>query len=233
MSTSALADRWTSAPPCPVRIAADGVVLEAGLGIPPQARGLVIFAHGSGSSHRSPRNQQVAQALRQHGFGTLLCDLLTRCEEATDFDAGLRFDIPLLTGRLMQATRWVAQHPGLRHLPLGYCGASTGAAAALCASVLLGAQIRAIVTRGGRPDLAGAALAQVKAPTLLIVGGWDDVVLQLNYAALDQLHGEKRLEIIPRATHLFAEPGALEKVGEFAHLWFARHLPPTPHPAPP
>lgn len=210
--------------PRPVLIPSDGVQLEGALTIPPDAEGLVIFAHGSGSSHRSPRNQKVAEFLSHHRCGTLLFDLLTRCEEANDFDACLRFDIPLLTGRLIAATRWVAQQPAARDLPLVYFGASTGAAAALCASVQLGGQIRAIVTRGGRPDLAGEALGQVTAPTLLLVGGWDDVVIQLNYAAFDRMRCEKHLEIIPRATHLFDEPGALEKVSELARMWFHSHF---------
>lgn len=216
--------RRPSESPCPVMIPSDSVQLEGALTIPPDAQGVVIFAHGSGSSHRSPRNQKVAEFLSHHGFGTLLFDLLTRCEEANDFDACLRFDIPLLTNRLVTATRWVAQIPAARDLPLVFFGASTGGAAALCASVELGTQVHAIVMRGGRPDLAGDALENVTAPTLLLVGGWDDVVIQLNYAAFDRMRCEKHLEIIPRATHLFDEPGALEKVSELAQMWFFTHL---------
>ena len=211
----------------------DDVRLEGELAIPAQARGLVVFAHGSGSSHRSPRNRAVAQMLHHADFATLLFDLLTRCEEACDFDARLRFDIDLLTRRLVAATRWVAQQPETHGLPLALFGASTGAAAALCASVPLGAMIRAIVSRGGRPDLAGTALSSVTAPTLLVVGGWDDVVIQLNYDALKHLGCEKHLEIVPHATHLFEEPGALEKVGELAQDWFVRHLPGRAVDAPP
>jgi putative phosphoribosyl transferase len=214
--------------PCPVRVPVGDARLEGELAIPVGARGLIIFAHGSGSSHRSPRNQAVAQVLHHFGFGTLLFDLLTRCEDVCDFDARLRVDINLLTQRLVGATRWAALQPEARGLALGFFGTSTGGAVALCASVQLGPMIRAIVLRGGRPDFADAALRSVKAPTLLLVGGWDDAVIQLNYEALRKLPCEAELEIIPRATHLFEEPGALEKVGELAEAWFARHLQPAP-----
>jgi putative phosphoribosyl transferase len=187
---------------------------------------LAIFAHGSGSSRHSPRNRDVAAAIRNAGIGTLLFDLLTPAEEATDRQtAHLRFDIGLLAGRLEAATEWaIAQHAGPQGLAVGYFGASTGAAAALIAAARLGDRIGAVVSRGGRPDLAGPALAHVVAPTLLIVGERDPEVIVLNQRAFSQLQCEKELVVVPRATHLFEEPGALEQVARLAADWFRRHL---------
>ncbi len=203
-------------------IPADGVHIEGLLELPADARGLVLFAHGSGSSRHSPRNNYVAKVLHARGTGTLLLDLLTLGE---DLDYQTRFDIPLLTHRLLIATRFVMQHtPASRHLPVGYFGASTGAAAALQAAAALGAEVQAVVSRGGRPDLAGAhELARVQAPTLLLVGGADTEVLELNQAAYAKLHCEKELAVIPGATHLFEEPGTLEEVARQAADWFSRH----------
>lgn len=198
------------------------VGLEGLLGVPPAAKGVVLFAHGSGSGRLSPRNNYVAQALRESGLATLLFDLLT-VDEAED--RRNVFDIPLLAERLSLATAWVRQDPETAGLEIGYFGASTGAAAALVAAAGEGGRIGAVVSRGGRPDLAGSALAAVEAPTLLIVGGEDDVVLSLNRAALAQLRCEKHLAIVPGATHLFEEPGALEAVVEHARQWFLAHLP--------
>jgi dienelactone hydrolase len=210
-----------------VRIAAGPVTLEGEWCVPPGAVGIVLFAHGSGSSRHSPRNQAVARALQESGTGTLLFDLLTREEEAEDARSGeLRFDIGLLAQRLVAATRWVAHQPDGQHLGLGYFGSSTGGAAALVAAAELGTVADAVVSRGGRPDLAGDALSQVDSPTLLIVGERDDVVLQLNEAAYEQLRCEKELAVVPRATHLFEEPGALEEVARLAAAWFKRHLKP-------
>jgi putative phosphoribosyl transferase len=207
-----------------VAIEAAGARLQGDLTVPPGARGLVLFAHGSGSSRKSPRNRFVAQFLVSRRLATLLFDLLTREEEAIDArTAHLRFDIGLLASRLSSASAWVAQDERLQRLPLGYFGASTGAAAALMAAAGL-PQVQAVVSRGGRPDLAGAALASVRAPTLLIVGGADRPVIELNRSALAQLRCEKDLVIVPDATHLFEEPGALEQVAELAASWFIRHL---------
>jgi dienelactone hydrolase len=193
------------------------VRLEGTLTCPEHARGLVIFAHGSGSSHLSPRNTFVARVLQQEGIGTLLMDLLTREE---DRSAETRFDIDLLTKRLLQATSWLQKQSETHHLLLGYFGASTGAAAALKAAAMLGESIRAVVSRGGRPDLAADALERVQSPTLLMVGGNDEVVLQVNRAAFARLPGKKDLVIVPGATHLFEEPGALEQVAHGAAQWF-------------
>jgi len=204
------------------------VGLDGTLAIPAHAQGLVLFAHGSGSSRFSPRNNQVATALREAGLGTLLFDLLLP-EEA--INRANVFDINLLAERLRAATNWAREDPRTRGLSLGYFGASTGAAAALVAAAGAGAAVGAIVSRGGRPDLAGAALARVAAPTLLIVGGADAPVLELNGAALARLRCEKELKIVPGATHLFEEPGALEEVMALARDWFARHLAPAPQPA--
>ena len=190
--------------------------------MPEGARALVAFAHGSGSSRLSPRNRRVAEALCQRRLGTLLFDLLTESEAE---DRRKVFDIPLLAERLLLATRWLAEAEATRALPIGYFGASTGAAAALDAAARSERQIVAIVSRGGRPDLAGPVLARVRAPTLLIVGGMDPVVLDLNRAALAELRCEKELAIVPGATHLFEEPGALEEVTALAGRWFTRHLP--------
>lgn len=207
-------------------IPAGPVNIEGMLEIPEHAAGLVLFAHGSGSSRLSPRNNHVAGVLRQAGVGTLLMDLLTPAEDR-DYDR--RFDIALLTQRLLDAARWVVSQPAIRELPLGFFGASTGAAAALEAAAILGPDARAVVSRGGRPDLASReALRTVKAPTLLLVGGLDDIVIELNQQAYDQLHCEKKLVIIPGATHLFEEAGTLEAVATKAAGWFAEHLVASP-----
>lgn len=206
-----------------VHIPAGNVSVEGMLEIPEQANGLVLFAHGSGSSRHSPRNNYVAGVLREAGIGTLLMDLLSPAE---DQDYAQRFDIGLLTERLLTATRWVASQPATQTLPLGFFGASTGAAAALEAAAVLGADAKAVVSRGGRPDLASRqALMSVSAPTLLLVGGEDDIVIDLNRQAYAQLRCEKKLVIVPGATHLFEEPGTLEQVAHLAADWFSRYLP--------
>lgn len=208
-----------------VQIPVAGDVLHGDLQLPPDARGLVLFAHGSGSSRKSPRNRFVARALCDGGLATLLFDLLTEDEEEIDeVTAELRFDIELLAERLMRATAWARAEAATAALPLGYFGASTGAAAALVAAARLPTAVQAVVSRGGRPDLAGDALTQVRAPTLLIVGGRDSEVIQLNRAAYAELAGEARVEVVPGAGHLFVEPGALERVAELARDWFLRHL---------
>ncbi len=204
-----------------VHIPADAVALEGELILPSGAQGVVAFAHGSGSSRHSPRNTFVAGVLQSAGLGTLLFDLLTRAED-TDYET--RFDIALLTRRLIAATHWLQQQPQTKTLAIGYFGASTGAAAALQAAAARGSAIQAVVSRGGRPDLAGAALAQVQAPTLLIVGGEDHGVIELNRRAYAQLPGTKQLVIVPGATHLFEEPGTLEEVARLASQWFVQHL---------
>jgi putative phosphoribosyl transferase len=203
-----------------VYIPADSVLLEADITIPVGAKAIVLFAHGSGSSRRSPRNQYVAEVLRTAGLGTLLMDLLTKEEDAI---YETRFDIGLLTARLASATMWCVGRPQTKSLSVGYFGASTGAAAALKAAAAI-PSIGAVVSRGGRPDLAESALGRVQAPTLLIVGGDDDVVIELNQQAYKQLRCEKRLTIVPGATHLFEEPGALEEVARLASEWFSRYL---------
>lgn len=209
-----------------IPVGADGLAGE--LALPAGARGIVLFAHGSGSSRHSPRNRRVAEALRQAGLGTLLFDLLTAAEEAEDASTRrLRFDIDLLTERLAQATRWVGRQRSARGLGLGYFGASTGAAAALAAAATLGPLVQAVVSRGGRPDLASDALPAVRAATLLIVGEWDEGVLELNRSAFVRLDCEKRLTLVPRATHLFEEPGALDQVAALAAAWFRHFLHPT------
>jgi putative phosphoribosyl transferase len=206
-----------------VRIQAGAVTLEGDLQLPDQATGLVLFAHGSGSSRHSPRNRFVAHELQTAGLGTLLLDLLTPEEEAVDQHTGhLRFDIELLAERLVATTHWAAVDPATRSLAIGYFGASTGAAAALVAAALEPEKVRAVVSRGGRPDLAGEALPLARAPTLLIVGGRDLTVLELNRAAMARMRTETRLEIVPGATHLFEEPGALEVVARLARDWFRR-----------
>jgi putative phosphoribosyl transferase len=208
-----------------VRITAGPVTLEGDLQVPEHALGVVLFAHGSGSSRRSPRNNFVAGALQDAGLATLLIDLLTPEEEAVDqHTAHLRFDIPLLAERLVVATHWLAQEPSTRTLQVGYFGASTGAAAALVAAANEPERVGAVVSRGGRPDLAGQALPLVRAPTLLIVGRRDLQVLELNRAAMAHMKAETRLEIVPGASHLFEEPGTLEVVARLARDWFVRHL---------
>jgi dienelactone hydrolase len=206
-------------------LALDEVSLSGDLTMPEEATGVVLFAHGSGSSRQSPRNREVALTLNDAGFGTLLLDLLSQDEDAIDARTGrLRFDIPLLAQRVIAATDWLSAHPETASLPIGYFGASTGAAAALVAAAERVDKVRAIVSRGGRPDLAAGALARVRTPTLLIVGGRDSAVIPLNRDALAELRPEKALEIVPAATHLFEEPGALEQVAVLARDWFARHL---------
>lgn len=201
--------------------------LEGELKLPKGATGVVLFAHGSGSSRHSRRNQYVARVIREAGVGTLLFDLLTKQEEAIDAYTGeLRFDIEFLARRLVDATNWITTQPATQHLRIGYFGASTGAAAALIAAVELPNIVAAVVSRGGRPDLAAEALPKVKAPTLLIVGGKDDVVIGLNEKALVKLSCEKELKIVPGATHLFEEPGTLEQVAHLASGWFKKKLQP-------
>jgi dienelactone hydrolase len=215
-----------------VRISIGPVTLEGSLGLPAGARGVVLFAHGSGSGRHSPRNRQVARLLNESGLATLLMDLLTPDEEAIDLQtARLRFDTGLLAGRVVGATDWLTQQPDTRGLRVGTFGASTGAAAALIAAAERAEIVGAVVSRGGRPDLAGPALERVRAPTLLIVGGNDAPVIELNRAALAQLRCETRLEIVPGATHLFEEPGTLDKVARLARDWFTRHLVPDEAPA--
>ncbi len=201
------------------------VALAGNLDIPPGARGMVLFAHGSGSSRFSPRNQSVARVLRQAGLATFLIDLLTEREEAADIQgAQFRFNIRLLAERLVGTTDWLVRSTETRKLAIGYFGASTGAAAALAAAAERPEIVRAIVSRGGRPDLAYPALSSVRAPTLLIVGGNDPDVAAINQAALEKLPVEKELAIIPGATHLFEEPGALEEVARLAANWFQKYL---------
>lgn len=208
-----------------VRVTAGAVTLEGNLDIPDNATGIVLFAHGSGSSRHSPRNRFVAEQLQQRGLATLLIDLLTSAEEQVDMRTQhLRFDIGLLAHRLTMASRWLAEQPKTGDLKLGYFGASTGAAAALVAAAELPHQVAAVVSRGGRPDLAGSALPHVTAPTLLIVGGNDVPVINLNRQASAKLNAEKRLEIVPGATHLFEEPGTLEEVARLAGDWFDVYL---------
>ena len=209
-----------------VRIPIAGTWLPGDLGLPPQARGLVLFAHGSGSGRHSARNRQVARRLQEAGLATLLFDLLTLEEEQVDLRTSEhRFDIALLTRRVEAAAEWTRTEPRLRDLPLGLFGASTGSAAALIAAAQLGGRVRAVVSRGGRPDLAGpVALAAVQAPTLLIVGGTDRAVIGLHEQALPHLRCPHRLEIVPGAGHLFEERGALQLVGDLAADWFTRHL---------
>jgi len=207
----------------PATIDTDDVVLQGDVVLPRGARGIVLFAHGSGSSRFSSRNRFVANHLVAGGLGTLLFDLLTADEEVRDQrDASLRFDIDLLTHRLAGATHWLDRQPWATNLKRGYFGASTGAAAALAASVQC--EVHAVVSRGGRPDLAGTALPLVSAPTLLIVGSNDAIVIELNERALRSLRCEAQLEIVPGATHLFEEPGTLERVAELALQWFRRRL---------
>src|ERR1043166_9584512 len=208
-----------------IQIHAERAILSGNLHIPEGASALVLFAHGSGSSRHSPRNQFVARTLNNAGLATLLFDLLTPKEEAVDMRTREhRFNIHLLAERLAHATTWTKQQAQTRDLRIGYFGSSTGAAAALVAAVEVPWDVAAVVSRGGRPDLAGDALPKVQAPTLLIVGGNDDIVIDLNEQARDRMPCEVKLEIIPGATHLFDEPGALEEVAKLASDWFGAHL---------
>ena len=207
--------------PHDVMITLETVSLPGILAVPANATGLVIFAHGSGSSRLSPRNNYVARVLQDSGIGTLLFDLLTPEE---DQEYARRFDIELLTQRLIQTTQWGQRQPQLQQLAIGYFGASTGSASALKAAAALGSTIQAVVSRGGRPDLAEEALPHVQAPTLLIVGGNDDVVIGLNQQAYERMTAVKHLAIVPGATHLFEEPGTLEDVARLAGDWFQRYL---------
>ena len=209
----------------PIVAPVDSLNLEGTLSVPTAARGVVVFAHGSGSSRHSPRNRYVADILNESGLATLLIDLLTEDEQQVDLQtAHLRFNIPLLARRLSGITEWVVKHPEVEDLEIGHFGASTGAAAALLTAAELPRLVRAVVSRGGRPDLAGPALAVVEAPTLLIVGGADTVVIDLNRRAMVHMQCEKELQIIPGATHLFEERGALKKVAELARDWFLKKL---------
>lgn len=204
------------------RIPVGPMHVEGMLELPANVQSIVLFAHGSGSSRHSKRNNYVAKVLQNSGIGTLLMDLLTPEEDA---DYPKRFDIPLLTHRLLAATSWVKNDPRTNHLPIGYFGASTGAAAALQAAALYGEEIGAVVSRGGRPDIAGiSSLEKVKSPTLLIVGGWDEEVITLNRDAYEHMRCNKEILIIPGATHLFMEPGALEEVANQAAAWFGKYL---------
>jgi dienelactone hydrolase len=208
-----------------VQIQAGHAVLCGNLTIPQNAVALVLFAHGSGSSRHSPRNQYVARTLNDAGLGTLLFDLLTPDEEAIDMRTREhRFNIGLLAERLVHAARWAKQQKQTRDLRVGFFGSSTGGGAALVAAAEIPQDVCAVVSRGGRPDLAGEALPKVQAPTLLIVGGDDDIVIELNEMARDRMRCEVKLEIVPGATHLFEEPGALEKVAKLASDWFNAHL---------
>lgn len=208
-----------------VKIPVGGAIIEGNLVVPPAAKGVVLFAHGSGSSRFSPRNQYVAKVLNKAGLATLLIDLLTKEEEETDMRTGqFRFDIDLLSQRLIAATEWLRKNPITKNLVFGYFGASTGAAAALIAAAKLPAEIKTVVSRGGRPDLAVDYLQKVKAPTLLIVGGNDTVVLDLNKKAMQSLSAAKKLEIVPGASHLFEERGKLEEVARLSVDWFLVHL---------
>lgn len=204
-----------------VNIAVDSIELEGILTVPEYPTGLVIFSHGAGSSRLSPRNNFVADVLNEVGLATLLFDLLTE-EEDKIYEN--RFDIPVLTERLITVTKWVTTQSDLKELSIGYFGSSTGAASALNAAAELGDSIKAVVSRGGRPDLSMDNLPNVKAATLLIVGGFDNVVIEMNQQALEAVDSEKKLEIVPEATHLFEEPGKLEKVAELASQWFQKYL---------
>jgi putative phosphoribosyl transferase len=210
-----------------ILLRAGNVDLHADVVVPGGARGLVIFAHGSGSSRHSPRNKHVAHVLQKHGFGTVLLDLLTPDEEDVDAHTGkLRFNIELLADRLIRTSEWFRQNQDTSLLPFGYFGASTGSAAALIAAAEEPENVSAMVSRGGRPDLAGPYLSKVRAPTLLIVGGRDTPVIRMNQDAMRRMSALTKLAIVPGATHLFEEPGALEKVAELATQWFDQYLQP-------
>ena len=214
-----------------LRIPADGVTLNADLVVPVDARGVVVFAHGSGSSRHSHRNQFVARVLQESDFATLLMDLLTADEERIDNQTReFRFDIELLATRLRSTIEWVSKQSLLKALPVGVFGASTGGAAAIVAAATHPQLVQAVVSRGGRPDLAGDRLKIVKAPTLLIVGGYDDAVLVLNEQAKEKMTADVTLKVVPRATHLFEEPGALAQVADLAAAWFSAKLKPAPAP---
>jgi dienelactone hydrolase len=205
----------------PLRIPVAGATLTADLVVPVDARGIVLFAHGSGSSRHSHRNQFVARVLQSSEFATLMMDLLTPEEGHLDNQTReLRFDIDFLSNRLMSIVDWTSQQPTLKQMPIGLFGASTGAAAALVTAAARPAVVQSVVSRGGRPDLAGESLKDVKAPTMLIVGSYDDAVLVLNEQAKSKMTGEVTLKVVPRATHLFEEPGALAQVADFAAAWF-------------
>ncbi|MPY38540.1 hydrolase [Streptomyces phyllanthi] len=209
-----------------VRVTAAGVVLDADVVVPSRAQGVVLFAHGSGSSRSSPRNRYVAGELQTVGVGTMLADLLTRQEERLDTLTGeYRFDIGLLSARVMELADWLREYEPTMDLGIGLFGASTGAAAALVAASVRPDSVRAVVSRGGRPDMADRFLDSVRQPTLLIVGKLDREVVELNREAMKRIPGETRLELVPHATHLFGEPGALEQVARLAREWFHRHLP--------
>jgi len=209
----------------PARIPFERTTLEADISVPDDAKGIVLFAHGSGSSRFSQRNRWVSRKLQEAGFATVLLDLLTREEERAEaLTRHLRFDIEMLSVRLATVTNWAVAQRGLDGLPVGYFGASTGAAAAIVAAAALPHLVSAVVSRGGRPDLAGTALEELRAPTLLIVGGADSVVIDLNHEALSRMGCIARLEIVPRAGHLFEESGALEKVSDLAERWFTEYL---------
>jgi pimeloyl-ACP methyl ester carboxylesterase len=212
----------------PVAVPIDGQSLPGDLGMPTEPHGIVLFAHGSGSSRHSPRNQYVARTLEHRHLGTLLIDLLTPEEEAIDDrTAEYRFDIPMLARRLVTIVDWLRLRKETASLPIGLFGASTGGGAALIAAAERPREIAAVVSRGGRPDLADAALPKVTTPTLLIVGGFDAPVIEMNRDAMKQMRGEVKLEIVPGATHLFEERGTLERVAELAGTWFAKHLQPA------
>ncbi len=209
----------------PITIPCEAVHLDGLLHIPRNVKGIILFVHGSGSSRFSTRNQHVAKILQQGSMATLLFDLLTPEEEAVDDKtASFRFDINFLANRLDAATQWVLHNPVLKKLPIGYFGASTGGGAALVSAARQAHHIKAVVSRGGRPDLAGESLLYVKAPTLLVVGGLDGTVIDLNQQALQQLRGTKELKIIPGASHLFEEPGKLDEAARLAETWFAKFL---------
>lgn len=209
----------------PIEIICDHAKLQGILHIPKNPRGIILFAHGSGSSRLSPRNQYIARELQHAHFATLLFDLLTQEEDEIDtVTAQYRFDISFLAHRLKAATKWVLKNPVLNKFPIGYFGASTGGGAALVAAAQLVNEIKAVVSRGGRPDLAGESLEYVQAPTLLIVGGDDGIVINMNEEAMAKMHCKKKLEIVPGATHLFEEPGKLEAVAVLAAAWFQHYI---------